>query len=91
MNAPHRSDVLPPRPAQGRRRPHRRLQLRRFRGGAAAAARGDVAGPPDPNTIDTWIAVHADNTATVYLGKGEFGQGNTTGSCRSPAKSSIST
>jgi len=48
-------------------------------GGAAAAARGDVAGPPDPNTIDTWIAVHADNTATVYLGKGEFGQGNTTG------------
>src|SRR5260370_19370087 len=25
------------------------------------------------------IAVHADNTATVYLGKGEFGQGNTAG------------
>jgi CO/xanthine dehydrogenase Mo-binding subunit len=46
---------------------------------AAAAARGDVAGPPDPNAIDSWIAVHTDNTATVYLGKGEFGQGNTTG------------
>src|SRR5262245_24902221 len=46
---------------------------------SAAAARGDVAGPPDPNAIDSWIAVHADNTATVYLGKGEFGQGNTTG------------
>ena len=45
----------------------------------ALAARGDAAGPPDPNTIDSWIAVHADNTATVYLGKGEFGQGNTTG------------
>ncbi|MBV8323445.1 MAG: hypothetical protein JO049_22605, partial [Hyphomicrobiales bacterium] len=45
----------------------------------AAAARADVAGPPDPNAIDSWIAVHADNTATVYLGKGEFGQGNTTG------------
>src|SRR5262245_20029879 len=45
----------------------------------ALAARGDVAGPPDPNTVDTWIAVHADNTATVYIGKGEFGQGNTTG------------
>src|SRR5262249_53528920 len=40
----------------------------------ALAARGDVAGPPDPNAIDSWIAVHADNTATVYLGKGEFGQ-----------------
>jgi CO/xanthine dehydrogenase Mo-binding subunit len=47
--------------------------------GASAAARGEAAGPPDPNTIDTWIAVHADNTATIYLGKGEFGQGNTTG------------
>src|SRR4051812_18072064 len=45
----------------------------------AAAARSDAAGPPDPTTIDSWIAVHADNTATVYLGKGEFGQGNTTG------------
>ena len=43
------------------------------------AARGDAAGPPDPNTIDSWIAIHADNTATIYLGKGEFGQGNTTG------------
>jgi nicotinate dehydrogenase subunit B len=46
---------------------------------AASAARGDVAGPPDPNKIDSWIAVHADNTATIYIGKGEFGQGNTTG------------
>jgi len=45
----------------------------------AAAARGDVAGPPDPNAIDSWIAVHADNTATIYFGKIEMGQGNTTG------------
>ena len=45
----------------------------------ALAARGDVAGPPDPDAIDTWIAVHADNTATVYFGKCELGQGNTTG------------
>ena len=45
----------------------------------ASAARGDVAGPPDPNTVDTWIAVHADNTASVYFGKCELGQGNTTG------------
>jgi CO/xanthine dehydrogenase Mo-binding subunit len=53
-------------------------------GGPAAAApaghaRGDVAGPPDPNAIDTWIAIHADNTATLYFGKCELGQGNTTG------------
>ena len=45
--------------------------------GDAVAARG--AGPFDMNAIDTWIAIHADNTATIYLGKGEFGQGNTTG------------
>src|SRR5262249_41525056 len=51
-------------------------------GGAAlpaAAARGDVAGPPDPNAVDSWIAIHADNTATIYFGKCELGQGNTTG------------
>ena len=47
--------------------------------GVALAARGDVAAPFDMNAIDTWIAIHADNTATVYIGKGEFGQGNTTG------------
>ena len=47
--------------------------------GAALAARGDVAGPFDMTAIDTWIAIHADNTATVYIGKGEFGQGATTG------------
>ena len=54
-----------------------------FAGAAAAApaavARGDIAGPPDPNAIDTWIALHADNTATLYFGKCELGQGNTTG------------
>jgi CO/xanthine dehydrogenase Mo-binding subunit len=45
----------------------------------AGAARGEAAGPPDPNAIDTWIAIHADNTATLYFGKCELGQGNTTG------------
>jgi len=45
----------------------------------AAAARGDTAGPPDPRTVDSWIAIHADNTATIYFGKIEMGQGNTTG------------
>jgi nicotinate dehydrogenase subunit B len=43
------------------------------------AARADLGGPPDPNLIDSWIAVHADNTATVIFGKCELGQGNTTG------------
>jgi CO/xanthine dehydrogenase Mo-binding subunit len=44
----------------------------------AMAARGTVAGPPDPKQIDTWIAIHADNTATIYIGYAELGQGAST-------------
>lgn len=42
------------------------------------AQRGAVAGPPDPKMIDTWLAIHADNTATVYIGFAELGQGCST-------------
>jgi len=45
---------------------------------AAEPARGEVAGPPDPKQVDTWLAIHADNTATVYIGFAELGQGNST-------------
>lgn len=53
------------------------------RGAASApsgtvAPRGTVAGPPDARQVDTWLAVHADNTATVYIGFAELGQGNST-------------
>ena len=44
----------------------------------AQAARGSVAGPPDAKLIDTWIAIHADNTATVYIGFADLGQGAST-------------
>ena len=37
-----------------------------------------MAGPPDPKQIDTWLVIHADNTATVYIGFAELGQGNST-------------
>ncbi|MFM2124423.1 MAG: hypothetical protein RL328_874, partial [Acidobacteriota bacterium] len=37
-----------------------------------------VAGPPTANQIDTWLAIHADNTATFYVGFAELGQGNST-------------
>ena len=39
-----------------------------------------VAGPdqPDPNRLDTWIAIHADNTATIFIGFVELGQGSST-------------
>ncbi len=45
----------------------------------AQVARGLKAGPPDYYAVDTWIAIHADNTATIYTGKCELGQGNQTG------------
>src|SRR6185503_15507869 len=41
-------------------------------------ARGAVAGPPDAQQIDTWLAIHADNTATAYVGFAELGQGTST-------------
>ena len=54
----------------------------------AAPLAGSLLGPlatsataatPDPELLDAWIAVRADNTATVFMGKVELGQGTTTG------------
>src|SRR5436853_165304 len=44
----------------------------------AQSARGTVPGPPDAKQVDTWLAIHADNTATVYIGFAELGQGAST-------------
>jgi CO/xanthine dehydrogenase Mo-binding subunit len=52
--------------------------------GAAPAQTADgvalVTGPdqPDPSRLDTWIAIHADNTATIFIGFVELGQGCST-------------
>ena len=43
-----------------------------------AQLRAPQAGPPDPERIDSWIAIHSDNTATVYIGFAELGQGCST-------------
>ncbi len=42
------------------------------------SARTAVPGPPDAKQIDTWLAIHADNTATIFIGFAELGQGNST-------------
>jgi nicotinate dehydrogenase subunit B len=47
--------------------------------GAATTARGDDTNPPDPNNIDSFVQINADNTATIYFGKIELGQGSSTG------------
>jgi nicotinate dehydrogenase subunit B len=43
-----------------------------------AQDRGTKPGPPDARQVDTWLAIHADNTATVYIGFAELGQGAST-------------
>jgi nicotinate dehydrogenase subunit B len=48
-------------------------------GGAKGATKTALAGPPDPSSIDSWVAIHADNTATILHGKVELGQGAPTG------------
>jgi CO/xanthine dehydrogenase Mo-binding subunit len=48
-------------------------------GAAAVANRGDVAGPPDATQIDSWLQINPDNTATIFHGRVELGQGSTTG------------
>ncbi len=52
--------------------------------GVAAPAwqRGLQSGPPDPAAIDSYIAVHSDNTATIYLGYVDLGQGGPTALCQ---------
>jgi len=49
-----------------------------FMADAMAQTRAPQAGPPAADQIDSWIAIHADNTATVYIGFAELGQGCST-------------
>jgi CO/xanthine dehydrogenase Mo-binding subunit len=44
---------------------------------ATRALRDPRAGPPDAKQLDTWLAIQSDNTATLYTGFAELGQGNT--------------
>ena len=40
--------------------------------------RKPAPGPPDATQVDTWLVIHADNTARLYMGFAELGQGATT-------------
>jgi hypothetical protein len=46
--------------------------------GGAGARGAAPANQPDARQIDTWLAIHADETATLYIGFAELGQGTTT-------------
>jgi nicotinate dehydrogenase subunit B len=45
----------------------------------AAGEPFDSGGPYDPEQVDSWLVIHADNRASIKLGKVELGQGSTTG------------
>jgi nicotinate dehydrogenase subunit B len=49
---------------------------------AAALQRGLVSGPPDPALIDSYLAVHSNNKASIYLGYVDLGQGGPTALCQ---------
>src|SRR5438876_8218035 len=46
--------------------------------GGATVVRGVLSGPPDEAEIDSYIAVHPDNTVTIFSGYVDLGQGGPT-------------
>src|SRR4051812_50045631 len=47
-------------------------------GGKSALERGVKSGPPDPGEVDSYLAVHPNNTATLFAGYVDLGQGGPT-------------
>jgi CO/xanthine dehydrogenase Mo-binding subunit len=45
---------------------------------ATGTERGLKSGPPDPAEVDSFLAVHPDNTATLFAGYVDIGQGGPT-------------
>jgi len=59
-------------------------------GGPVLAPRGTVSGPFDESEIDSYVAIHADNRATIFSGYVEFGQAGRRLCGKSPLKNSTS-
>jgi CO/xanthine dehydrogenase Mo-binding subunit len=47
--------------------------------GRAVVAANTPNLPPDPNQVDSWLAIHADGSVSLFPPKIEFGQGTWTG------------
>lgn len=67
-------DLIPPVSRRGLLKAGGALVIGFSLAGRAAAQFGPRQGP-DPQRIDSWIAIHADNTATLFIGFVELGQG----------------
>ena len=66
---------------EGRRRAARRVCACRCAPAhrSPSASRSALGpGQPDQKQLDSWLAIHADNTATVFHGHAELGQGTST-------------
>jgi len=53
---------------------------------AARWVRGAMSGPPDNAEIDSYIAIHPNNTATIFSGYVDIGQGGPTALCQIAAE-----
>jgi CO/xanthine dehydrogenase Mo-binding subunit len=49
------------------------------KGARAADTPYSSSGPPDPELLDSWLTIHANNTASIKTGHVELGQGSGTG------------
>ena len=47
-------------------------------GGTSVSERGVQSGPPDPAEVDSFLAVHPNNTVTLFAGYVDLGQGGPT-------------
>src|ERR1700730_2609901 len=54
--------------------------------GATAWERGVKSGPPDEAQVDSYLAIHPNNTATIFSGFVELGQGGPTALCQVAAE-----
>ena len=55
-------------------------------GASGAWQRGVKSGPPDPAEVDSYLAVHPNNTATMFAGYVDLGQGGPTALCQIAAE-----
>jgi nicotinate dehydrogenase subunit B len=53
---------------------------------ATGTQRGIRSGPPDPAEVDSFIAVHPNNTVTIFAGYVDLGQGGPTALCQIAAE-----
>ena len=78
MSRSVRDATIPRGLGHARRERWRRVAGRSVRGGSRPRRRAGPYPDPDFRQLDSWIAIHEDNTATFFVGKTDCGQGTGT-------------